>query len=393
MPLIPIGTDVELRRPPIGNWVLIGLNVAVFVLVNGLEVPWVTNWLPPLDAAIPSLAGYLTYQFRHGDLAHLAGNMLFLWIFGHAVCDRMGSLNYVLFYLAAGVVAGVVFASSSENQLVGASGAIAGVTTAYLVLYPRSHITLLLWMFFVGTFQLPAMLLIVFKVILWDNVIAPSLDQNAAMSNVAYSAHLGGYAFGFLLALLLLLVRALPRNQFDLLALWGRSLRRSGLAGGAALGDLRAPRQIEVQELGSRPIETLELTPIERLREDILDRLSEHDYREAVRLYDELRAADPGHVLPRDQQLEVANQLAQGQRHGEAVEAYADFLRAYPGAAEASQVNLLVGLMCNRYLHDYARADQHLQQSLSGLTLESQRSLAEQELALARSRIAGTREP
>lgn len=384
MPLIPIGTDVRLRRAPVGNWLLIGLNVAVFAAVNGLQISWVANALPPLDAAIPSLAGYLTYQFRHGDLTHLAGNMLFLWIFGHAVCDRMGSICYVLFYLAGGVFAGVVFAAGSDNQLVGASGAIAAVTTAFLVLYPRSHVTLLVWMFFVTTLQLPAMVLIVFKVILWDNVFAPALDRNAMMANVAYSAHLGGYAFGFAVALLLLAVRALPRNQFDLLALGNRWGRRRGLA---PPFDVRGPRRIVAEEMDSRPIGPITLTPVERLREDILERLSEHDLREAVRLYTQLQELDPGHVLPRGAQLEIANHLAQTGRQEHAVRAYEAFLNAYPGASDAAQVGLLAGLICHRHLHDYARASAHLRRALEGLTLESQRALALQELSAIQARL------
>jgi membrane associated rhomboid family serine protease len=273
--LIPIGTDIRLRRRPVGNWLLIGLNVAVYVLVNGLGNTFVENLLPPLHAGIPTLHEYLSYQFRHGDFWHLAGNMLFLWVFGNAVCDRMGSLNYALFYLAGGVFAGYVFAATNANPLVGASGAIAAVTTAFLVLFPRVHITILLWFLIVTMIRLPSMFFIVFKIILWDNVIAPSIDRSTLMSNVGYSAHVGGYAFGLLVALVMLLLRGLPRTQFDLLALWSRWRRRSGATGPTRLGGPRAARPIVADEMESRPLEPLKLAPLERLREDILDRISE----------------------------------------------------------------------------------------------------------------------
>ncbi|MFQ5807401.1 MAG: rhomboid family intramembrane serine protease, partial [Phycisphaerae bacterium] len=194
--LIPIGTDIRLRKPPVGNWLLVALNVLVFLLVDKLHVRFAEDFLPPLHAGLPTLHEYLSYQFRHGDFWHLAGNMLFLWVFGNAVCDRMGSLSYVVFYLAGGVFAGYVFAATNANPLVGASGAIAAVTTAFLVLFPRVHIRILLWFLIVTTIQLPSMFFIVFKIILWDNVIAPSIDRGALVSNVGYSAHLGGYAFG-----------------------------------------------------------------------------------------------------------------------------------------------------------------------------------------------------
>jgi membrane associated rhomboid family serine protease len=107
MPLIPIGTEFRTRRPPVANWVLIGLNVVIFLFTDflGGQAGAQLKAYYALDAARPALAQYLTYQFLHGDVWHLAGNMLFLWIFGNAVCDRMGGAGYVLFYLAGGVIA------------------------------------------------------------------------------------------------------------------------------------------------------------------------------------------------------------------------------------------------------------------------------------------------
>ncbi len=388
MPIIPIGTEVQTRRPPLANWGLIAANVIVFGL---------TDWLGgshgaqlkmfyALDGARPVLHEYVTYQFLHGDGWHLLGNMLFLWIFGNAVCDRMGGLGYILFYLAGGVLAGVAFTHTAENPLVGASGAIAAVTTAFLALYPRVHVTMLVPIFLPFTFQIPAMIVIVFKIILWDNVLAPSIDQGTA-ANVAYSAHLGGYAFGFVTALGLLAVRALPRNQFDLMALWNRWQRRHGL-----VGPTPAPvtaRPITVEEVDSRPLASVTLTPVEQLREEIADRFEARDVGAAVASFLRLLELDAQQVLPRAQQIELANYLAQTRRYREAAAAYEAFIAAYPGAADLPQVRLFLGLIYNRYLGQYERAATQLRAALEALQPDTQRALAEDELRQAETRLLG----
>jgi membrane associated rhomboid family serine protease len=387
--LIPISTDVRLRKAPVGNWVLVGLNVAIYLLVNQFHSRFVTDLLPPLHASVPTLYEYISYQFRHGGFGHIAGNMLFLWLFGNPVCDRMGSLNYVVFYLAGGVFAGYVFAATNTNPLVGASGAVAAVTMAFLVLFPRVHVTILMWLLIVMTLQLPAMFFIVFKIILWDNIIAPSLYSGATESGVAFSAHLGGYAFGLTMALAMLLLRGLPRHQFDLLALWGRWRRRSGITGEMRFGGPRVARPVVMEEMESRPLEPLKLAPAEQLREDILDRISEHDLDEAARLYQQLLELDVKHVLPRLAQLELGNHLAQSQCYEAAIKVYEGFLDTYPAAGDAAQVRLYAGLICRRYLHDPARASGYLRAALEGLSVESQRHLAAQELAAAEADISG----
>ena len=384
--IIPIGTDVRLRRRPLGNWGLVALNVLVYLAEQQGDGALVHAALPSLYGAAPSLNEYLTYQFRHGDIWHLAGNMLFLWIFGNAVCDRMGSINYVLFYLAGGVFAGIVFAYGNNNLLLGASGAIAAVTTAFLVLYPRVHVTMLIWFILLIPLQLPAMIVIAAKIILWDNIIAPKFDTGM-VSNVAYSAHLGGYSFGLAVALAMLFFRALPRNQFDLLALLSRWRRRTGVPGSPARA--APPRSVDMHEVESRPLDAIPRSPGERLREDILDRISEHDLHEAARLYVELRQMDTVVVLPRNQQLEIANHFSQANQPARAVDAYEAFLDAYPTASDAFQIRLLAGLVCRRYLADNQRAAKHLRSAASGLTLESQRELALAELALAEAHLSG----
>lgn len=383
--LLPIGTDVRLHSPPIGNWLLIGLNVFAYLFADGMNNATLQAAIPPLHAGVPALHEYITYQFRHGDIAHLLGNMVFLWIFGNAVCDRMGSLNYVIFYLAAGVFAGVIFAAWSNSDIVGASGAIAAVTTAFLVFYPRVHVTLLLWFFIVTVLHLPAMTVIVLKIILWDNIVAPALDKNIA-TNVAYSAHLGGYLFGFSVAMGLLAARALPRNQFDLLAIVNRWRRRSGLTAEVTFEPPRAARPITASEIASRPLDTSAIPPALQLREDIVDRLAERDMNEAARLYERMVQLDSRLVLPRDRQLELAKHLAQSGRYPQAVRAFEAYLAAYPASAEAARVELFTGLLYSRYVGDFVRAAAHLRQAISGLTSTAEREMALQELAVAEDR-------
>ncbi len=391
---IPIGSDVRTRRPPVANWTIIALNVLVYLVTDHLGGAFGAQLKTfyALDAARPVLHQYLTYQFLHGDLLHLVGNMLFLWLFGGAVCDRMGAVPYVLFYLAGGVFAGFGFAVNAENPILGASGSIAAVTTAFLVLFPRVHITMLVWMVFIFTLQVPAMILIVFKIILWDNIIAPKFDDQALASNVAYSAHLAGYFFGFGTSYALLAFRGLERNQFDMLALWSRWRRRSGLttAGSAGPGSYRTtPRPIAVEEVESRPLQEVRLTPVEELRERIANHLHDRDQAAALQAYERLMELDSEQVLSRGQQLEMANLLAQARKYDAAAQAYEAFLDNYPGAVDVPQVRLFLGLIYSRYLDRYDRAALQLRRALEGLQLDAQRTLAEEELQQALARLLG----
>src|SRR4051812_7750192 len=102
---IPIRTDSPLRTTPYMNWALIVLNVAMFVVQQ--QVASVNAWA--LSAHAPQLYQFFGYQFLHGGVMHIAGNMLFLYIFGNNVNDKMGQLGYLAFYLAGGVLAGVFF--------------------------------------------------------------------------------------------------------------------------------------------------------------------------------------------------------------------------------------------------------------------------------------------
>ena len=146
--------------------------------------------------------------FLHGGLLHLGGNMLFLWIFGNNVEDRLGRIRYLLFYLAAGVAATITQVAldpSSPVPLIGASGAIAGVMGAYLVLYPKVRIkTLVLLVFVPIIFDLRAFW--------WLGIWFISQFFVSPSSGVAWAAHVGGFAFGLVVGLVVRLTsrRSLP---------------------------------------------------------------------------------------------------------------------------------------------------------------------------------------
>ena len=153
----------------------------------------------------------LVSMFLHGSILHIAGNMLFLWVFGNNVEDRLGKTKFVAFYLLSGIAAtyaqSYVFPSSA-TPLVGASGAIAGILGAYLLMFPRARIrSLVILVVFITMIELPAMVVIG----LWFVMqLVSGVGSVAADTGVAYMAHVGGFLAGMLL---LLVFRPRPERR------------------------------------------------------------------------------------------------------------------------------------------------------------------------------------
>jgi rhomboid family protein len=187
-------------------------------------------------------------MFLHGGWLHIGGNMLFLWVFGNNVEDKLRPLGYLLFYLAAGLVASFAQLAISADSVVpnlGASGAIAGVLGAYLVMFPRRRILTLVIFFFITVVSLPAFVVLIAWFVLQIFSGVGSLGTNVN-GGVAYWAHIGGFAFGLILAWLLFPkerfgVRPPPgrpdvsRGPFGWGRRWG-GRGSSGATGGDALG-------------------------------------------------------------------------------------------------------------------------------------------------------------
>jgi membrane associated rhomboid family serine protease len=170
-------------------------------LSNAAEIP-----------GLPPALTLVTSQFLHGGVLHLAGNMLFLWIFGNNVEDRMGPARYLVFYIVCGVLAGLVHflsARTSGIPTVGASGAISGVLGAYALLFPGARIhTLIILVFYISVVPIPALLWVgiwfVYQMI-------GSATQSAVGGGVAWFAHIGGLIAGAILVLLFRRRPARPR--------------------------------------------------------------------------------------------------------------------------------------------------------------------------------------
>ncbi len=156
--------------------------------------------LEPELAALPAWATLFTYPFLHGGFLHLAGNMLYLWIFGNNVEDRLGHLGFLAFYLASGAAAGLVHTAldpASEIPMVGASGAVSGVLAAYLLWFPRARVLVVVPLAFLFTLWVPAALLIG----LWL-LIQLVGALGGGEGNIAWWAHLGGFGAGLAMAAL-----------------------------------------------------------------------------------------------------------------------------------------------------------------------------------------------
>ena len=156
--------------------------------------------LAPGDIAtpLPTWATIFTAMFIHGGLLHLAGNLMFLWVFGRSIEERLGHIKYLLFYLATGVAAALTHWFIDQNSaipMVGASGAIAGVMGAYLLLYPRHRINTLIIFFFITVVQVSATLLLGLW-FLWQLIQGILSIGVSGQVSVAFWAHIGGFVAG-----------------------------------------------------------------------------------------------------------------------------------------------------------------------------------------------------
>jgi membrane associated rhomboid family serine protease len=213
---IPIGDDNPTERTPYVNYALIAANAVAFLLLclGPPDDPRLIRW-----TMIPSQLEWYTLftsMFLHAGWLHLLGNMLFLWIFGDNVEDRLGHLGYTVFYLVCGLAASAAHILSnptSEMPTLGASGAISGVLGAYIVFFPRHHVKMFIWLgiLYADVVRTPAFLWIGFWIV--EQVVLNAMTPQES-GGVAYLAHIGGFAAGAAIAgATLLVLKNLPASQ------------------------------------------------------------------------------------------------------------------------------------------------------------------------------------
>jgi membrane associated rhomboid family serine protease len=234
--LLPIADENTGRRSfPIVNYTIIAVNIIVFLMelnlgdsfiagysvvpykiTHGVDlvmrrypVPGIPGGILEAPGPSPIYLTLITSMFLHGGWAHIFGNMLYLWIFGDNIEDEFGHLKYLIFYFICGIVAAfaqIAIAADSLVPSLGASGAIAGVLGAYILLFPGNRVRVIVPMIplFLFPFTLPALVVIGFWIVSQLFTQVASITEGTAQTGgggVAYMAHIGGFFAGFILTL------------------------------------------------------------------------------------------------------------------------------------------------------------------------------------------------
>ena len=395
--MIPLRIDKRLNRTPLVNYALIAANVFVFVFMQRT-----TSLLPSLAPYLlhpdePQVYQFFSSMFMHATWMHLIGNMLFLWVFGNAVNDSLGHLGYLAFYLAGGLIAGVGYVLiSGAAPVLGASGAISAVTGAFMVLYPRVRVTVLMFLPFLllMPFEISSLFFLLMQ-FAWN--LYASLSE--AGGGVAYAAHSSGYVFGIAVAGALLALRLLPRDIHDLLSLirmWRRrrSYRRTVAGGydpfsftpGAPAGQGASRRRIQTRTLASEAADTASGRELQ-LRRMISADHARGDFAAAAAGYLKLVQLADDALLPLSQQLDVANYLMSAEQYPAAADTYERFLRHYKNYEYIGDIRLMLGLIYSRYLHQDQLAETYLSRAIAGLADAGKAQLASSELEKVRQRL------
>lgn len=279
--------------------------------------------------------GLFTCTLLHGGWVHLAGNMFFLWAFGPAVEDRFGRVGFLAFYLAGAAASSGAHAALETAPAIGASGAIAAVTGAFLVLFPFTRVKCL-WIFGMSIMHPPAWWLIGLGVI-W-NLFAQGFGME---HGVAHVAHLAGYGFGSGLAMLLLWARVFPRETYDLFTFFRQAHRRRVIRAATA-----GPSSITRPERAAAKPNDQALDAIAAARARVSTLVSQRKLDEAAAAYTQLQS-DFAHrhemlTLSRNTQYELATFFFREGQYAGAAKAFSRFLDLYPNDREADAIRLLL---------------------------------------------------
>lgn len=321
---------------------------AVLDRVSAYDLFTFTWGYRPVD---PSLVTLVTAMFLHGGFLHLAGNMLFLWIYGDNVEHRLGALPFLFWYLVTGAAATLFhawFFPTSPLPLVGASGAISGVLGFYFVWFPHNRVRLWIWLFpwFADVVLVPARIVLGLYLVV-ENLLPFVLIRELGATGVAYGAHIGGFLAGLLVA-------------------WGSERR-------ATMTQPRAYRRAA----SSAATRGGSVAPGRVLR----DLLTEGRFADAAALYFSLPAAATRRILSPDDSLALAEWLRASGHLDAAVIVYQRHLRDYPLGPGAAEAHAGLGLIQLHALDQPAAAYQHFVEALELDPSPSTEAVVRQALA------------
>lgn len=342
------------------TWVLLALNVLIFVgmmaygrVANQEKLMFELTDRFILKGDGPRWFEFVTYQFLHGGVMHLVGNMLVLWVFGPNVEDRFGKIGFIAFYLGTGVVSGLAHVVFEKAPVLGASGAIAGVTGAYLVLFPRTQVKVLYFFLLIGVMWLPSWIFIVIA------IAKDFIVTGAGWSgNVATIAHLGGYFSGFGVAMLLLATKILPTEGLDLFSMAKQAKRRQEFRAAAESGR-------RANKLPDPAGDALAAA-----RRSVSEAIGREDAAAAADAYAKLLAVAGGvnarSTLVTASQQSLAMLLYTGGHRALAADAMEGFVAVHGDSREATNVRLLLAMAALNDLGQASRA----KAALDGIKVE-----------------------
>lgn len=379
--LFPLGTDRSLRHRTVVTYALLVANVAIFLGQQAIMASNPDDYLRLMSKFMVSRGEFswwqlVTASFLHLGWWHLAGNSLFLWVFGPNIEDRFGRFGFLVMYIVGGAAAMGGHLAVSQNPAAGASGSVAALTGAYLIMFPRTNIKVFSLWGYVGVTWVAAWWFIGFSIV-WDIVGAAS-----GARGVAYGAHLAGYLFGAGVAYGLLAVRLLPREPFDLFSASRQAARRTQFRAAARQTQTRI--QAKVGSGGVSEQEAAAQQALSDARARVGALIVAGDLTGAAGAYRSL-ADTYGHLpraacLPREKQYELANHLYVMKDYASAAYAYERFLECYPKDPESPSIRFLLGRINARELNDPVRAKVLLAEAVQGLWDDQTREMAKAEL-------------
>ncbi len=390
--LIPLRTDRPPKRRPIITEMLIVINLLIYLIgVSGsFWDKFDTDAMVAFGHYVPRDFKFwqlFTYQFIHdpNGLGHIAFNMLFLWVFGAAVEDRLSRPGFLAFYLMGGMMAGLAHGiASPESAVIGASGSIAAVTGAFLALFPRSRIQILFFFFLIGLYYIPSLWFIGF----YFFIDITRLLFSSSGSDVAFMAHIAGYVYGFAVGFTLLATKIIKHEEFDVFYLFKqakrrkvfRSASRQNPAGMWDAAQADTKKRLEKTAEKAKPLSEKEKRHLEQ-RSEIGRLIAAHNLSDAARKYQLLLKDEPDTTLNESHQLDVANKLYEQGESADAAHAYELFLARFKASYKANEVRLLLGILYVRKLDKPKQAKELIEKAKAALNNQGHAALADQLLS------------